>query len=371
MEEEYISHSSEFFCTPPHSMIVSQAGTQFSIRISPDALVGTDFHSEYNELLAQRNERDENGLPKHFLLDIYKALKQLVWKTCKSVSETSLHANPEPSTPPERSLQDYIQPPTLHLTLAKNAHSSNGVAAKIVGDSSSNEYPWLTSRTAQTARHLHLTNTYSFDTAPVPTQDLLPLLGPAAVQTFAASELFVTRKWTTEAGPMQMQQVHTLTESHCFFKPRLDLKAPEFDREVAVLGAVRRSGLDRKLRVSPFKGLVLLDNGLVAGMLFEWLEGSPLAEHPSLSDPSYHKRWQEQVEGVVKELHRHEIVWGDVNVHNIFIDANADAWVTDFGGNCNVEFVDEELKETYEGDLQGLRRVFEEWLPVAGKRAVT
>jgi RIO-like serine/threonine protein kinase len=70
----------------------------------------------------------------------------------------------------------------------------------------------------------------------------------------------------------------------------------------------------------------------------------------------------------VRELHRCGIVWGDVNVHNIFIDANGDAWVIDFGGNCNVEFIDEELKETHEGDIQGLRRVFEEWLPaMAGK----
>jgi hypothetical protein len=365
MEEKYILHSSEFFGSPPHSMIVSQAGTQYSIRIAPETLVGTDFHSRYNDLLAQtkENERDENGLPKHpfQLLDIYKALQRLVWRSCKSVSETYLCANPEPSTPPGTSLQDYIQPPTLHLTLIKDPHGENGVVAEIFGDSSRNNYPWATSHTAQTAPNL--TNSYSFDLAPIPAQDLSPLLDLTTSQTFSASELFVTRKWTEEAGPMQMQQVHTLTERGCFFKPRFDLMAPEFDREVAVLGAISRSGLDKTLRVSPFKGLVLLDNGLVVGMLFEWLEGSPLAECPELADRRLHERWREQVEGIVRELHRCGIVWGDVNVHNIFIDANGDAWVIDFGGNCNVEFIDEELKETYEGDLQGLRRVFEEWLP--------
>jgi hypothetical protein len=362
-KEEYILHSSEFFGPPPHSMIVSHAGTQYSIRISPETLVGTDFHSRYNDLLAQtkENERDENGLLKHpfRLLDIYKALQRLVWETCKSVSEIS--TTPErPSTPPERSLQDYIQPPTLHLTIVKDAHSSNGIAATVVGDSSSNEYPWSTSHTAQTARQI--TNSYSFDLAPIVTKDLS--LGSTAADTFQASELFVNRKPTPKAaGPTQMQQVHTLTERGCFFKPRFDLMAPEFDREVAVLGAILRSGLNKTLRVSPFKGLVLLDNGLVTGMLFEWLDGWPLAEYPDLTDRGLHGRWREQVEGIVKELHRHEIVWGDVNVHNIFIDTNGDAWVIDFGGNCNVEFVDEELKETYEGDLQGVRRVFEVWLP--------
>jgi hypothetical protein len=142
MEEKYILHSSEFFGSPPHSMIVSQAGTQYSIRIAPETLVGTDFHSRYNDLLAQtkENERDENGLPKHpfQLLDIYKALQRLVWRSCKSVSETYLCANPEPSTPPGTSLQDYIQPPTLHLTLIKDPHGENGVVAEIFGDSSRN-----------------------------------------------------------------------------------------------------------------------------------------------------------------------------------------------------------------------------------------
>jgi hypothetical protein len=370
MKEEYILHSSEFFGPPPHSMIVSQAGTQYSIRISPETLVGTAFHSRYNNLLAQtkENERDENGLPKHpfHLLEIYKALQRLVWKSCKSVSEAYATNLEGPSTPPERSLQDCIQPPTLHLTLVKDSHGGSGVIAKIVGDSSRNNYPWATAHTAQTAPSI--TNSYSFDLAPVPTQSL-PLLDPTGVQTFSASELFITRKPATEeAGPTQMQQVHTLTERGCFFKPRFDLMAPEFDREVAVLGAILRSGLDKTLRVSPFKGLVLLDNGLVAGMLFEWLDGWPLAEHPELADVRLHERWREQVEGTVRELHRCGIVWGDVNVHNIFIDANGDAWVIDFGGNCNVEFIDEELKETHEGDIQGLRRVFEEWLPaMAGK----
>lgn len=165
-----------------------------------------------------------------------------------------------------------------------------------------------------------------------------------------------------------MQQVHTTTGTQFFFKPRLDRMAPEFDREVSVLDAIISCGLDRTLKVSPFKGLVLLDNSLVAGMLFGWLDGSPLAEHLEMSNPSSHNLWQEQVEATVKELHRHKIVWGDVNVHNIFIDANADAWVIDFGGNCNVQFVNEELKETYEGDIQGLRRIFEEWIPVTGKQ---
>lgn len=242
--------------------------------------------------------------------------------------------------------------------MATDARGEGGVVATDIGDLSSS-YPWDTSRCAQNSSQI--TNSYSWDIAPVPKQDLKR---GSTVQSYQASELFITEK-TTIDGPIQ--QVHNTTGTQFFFKPRFDLMAPEFDREVSVLGAIRNCGLDKTLKVSPFKGMVLLDNGLVAGMSFEWLKGWPLAEYPEMSDPSLHKRWQEQVETIVKVLHRNKIVWGDVNVHNIFIDLNYDAWVIDFGGNCNVQFVDEELKETFEGDMQGLRRIFEEWLPSAGK----
>ena len=50
-----------------------------------------------------------------------------------------------------------------------------------------------------------------------------------------------------------------------------EMEAPEFDREVSVLGAIESCGLDRTLKLSPFVKLVLLNNDLVAGMLFKWL----------------------------------------------------------------------------------------------------
>lgn len=332
-----------------------------SVRFFLDNLVGTGFHSTYTGLLTQMNEieTDEDGSPKQTPFKFIEDLQQLLWKTCVSVSESEAYADPEPSKP--ESLQDHIQPPTIHIALAKDADVEDSVVAKVIGDARiKTTYPWDTSRAAQA--NSHITNSYAWDIAPISEQDLPVKLGPT-VQKFQASELFITS--ISAAGGMQ--QVHDTAGSKFFFKPRSDLMAPEFDREISVLSAIISCGLlaNKTLKLSPFKGLVLLDNNLVAGLLFDWLEGYPLAEHPESSNPtsSLQKLWQEQVEATVMELHRNEIVWGDVNVHNIFIDMHGDAWVIDFGGNCNVEFVDEEIKETYEGDLQGLRRVFEEWLP--------
>lgn len=39
------------------------------------------------------------------------------------------------------------------------------------------------------------------------------------------------------------------------------------------------------------------------------------------------------------------------------------AWVIDFGGRNNPLFIDNDKAETIEGDWQGIRRLFEMWLP--------
>jgi hypothetical protein len=357
MERPYFVHFSNFFEGPPHNMTVWCDGTQYSIGIPLDTLAGTRFHLEYtgylaklNETVAKLNEIGDNGLPKHSPFVITAALQHLVWTKCMSV----FGAYGSKGASEQESLQGCIQPPTLHVTIAKVAYNEDNVIAKIVGDIP-NSYPWDTSWMAHA--NSSITNSYGWGTAPV-TEEYLHR--GTTLRKFKASELFLTKKATT-AG--LMQQVHTTTGTQFFLKPRWDLMAPQFDREVSALSTIVSYGLDRTLRVSPFKGLVLLDNGLVSGMLFDWLEGSPLAEHPELQNPKFHKVWQEQVEAIVHELHRHNIIWGDVNVHNIFIDADANAWVIDFGGHCNVQFVDEELMESYDGDRQGLRRIFEEWLP--------
>lgn len=116
---EVIHRLSTVDASPSASLLLSNCvhRRKHALCTSPDALVGTGFHSIYKALLAEMNERDENGLPKHSPFKIIEALEQLVWKTCMSVSEA--YANTEPSKP--ESLQVHIQPPTLHSALAKDA----------------------------------------------------------------------------------------------------------------------------------------------------------------------------------------------------------------------------------------------------------
>ena len=53
----------------------------------------------------------------------------------------------------------------------------------------------------------------------------------------------------------------------------------------------------------------------------------------------------------------------DVNPRNVVIDEAMNAWLIDFAGMNNVEFGDEEKRETVEGEWQDVRRLFQEWLP--------
>lgn len=76
-----------------------------------------------------------------------------------------------------------------------------------------------------------------------------------------------------------------------------------------------------------------------------------------------HEKWEQQVTATLEVLHAHEIIWGDVNAGNVVIDEALDAWVIDFGGMNSPEFVNDDKAETMEGDWQGVRRLFQVWLP--------
>lgn len=347
----WLTMGSNFFDSPPYTIIALYATTQFVISVPLESLGGTTFYETYQGHVLKMNEKNEDGLPKHLPFEFSKEMEDMVFNKCLGIFEKYAMMRCKE----EISLQDYIRPSTFHISVLKDGGSRDGVGAKIMGEDMKERYPWETFRIAQNTENIR--NSYGFGLAPVKIENLGT---SSTVERFNASELFLAGKITSAS---LMGQVHTKTGRKLFFKPRLDMMAPEFNREVSVMGKMVECGLHRSLRVSPFVGLVVLENGLVAGMLVKWLEGKPLAEQDMGQLRKYGRVWREEVEWIVRELHRHGVVWGDVNVHNIFIDADDAAWVIDFGGNCNVNFIDESFKETEEGDWQGVGRVFEQWLP--------
>lgn len=159
-----------------------------------------------------------------------------------------------------------------------------------------------------------------------------------------------------------------------WFKPRVPYRESDFSREIQLLKAIKDANFDDKIRVSQLIGVVtaLLKTDqtevtAVVGLLISWIppapEGPHLLAQSSSSLRASQSKWWQQVSRTVETLHGYGICWGDVNLCNIVIDRDSNAWVIDFGGSNNLEFVDDDLAETFAGDWQGIRRIFEEWVP--------
>ncbi|KAM3073979.1 hypothetical protein ACMFMG_008595 [Clarireedia jacksonii] len=136
-----------------------------------------------------------------------------------------------------------------------------------------------------------------------------------------------------------------------YFKPRLEGREREFEGELQVMARIEEIGLKAQIRFPELYGIVVLgqDGGTVSRLL----------------EPT----------GVPQEMGRESLChgmravcprpcMGDVNPTNIMIDEGMDAWIIDFGGMNNVKFVDEENRETMKGDWQGVRTLFQKWLPI-------
>ncbi|KAM7182833.1 hypothetical protein V8F33_013982 [Rhypophila sp. PSN 637] len=139
----------------------------------------------------------------------------------------------------------------------------------------------------------------------------------------------------------------------------------DFLRELNILAEIRKakSNVGLKSRVSQLKALVMYGDGIV-GMLiekiptrFETLDDvlTGKVDMPLL----LRKQWAAQIENTVEELHRHDIVWGDAKPQNIVIDECDNTWLIDFGGGFSRAWVEPQLAETVEGDLQAVKKMRE------------
>ncbi|KAH6714133.1 kinase-like domain-containing protein [Leptodontidium sp. MPI-SDFR-AT-0119] len=133
-----------------------------------------------------------------------------------------------------------------------------------------------------------------------------------------------------------------------------------FQREVEILAKLQKiSEHDVSIRTSRIVGLVNWDGqeSLLMGMLLERIDGMTL--HDAMLDASVaeRRRWMDQIDETVERLHKYGIVWGDVKPDNVMIGPSGDAILIDFGGGCTLEYVEMELQETKEGDLQGLKKL--------------
>ncbi|TKA61408.1 hypothetical protein B0A55_12996 [Friedmanniomyces simplex] len=218
----------------------------------------------------------------------------------------------------------------------------------------------------------NLTYEPSHDLSPLPILELpAPCAGilrvPASTLTLATAD----GQADPRAAGSSQGKVQAADGLAMYFKPRFAGRETQFEREAHVLGRIAELGLhsNQTNRLSRLVGIVTTGKfgEQVAGILLAFIVTGPgggdCLRRAVQARTEMHEEWKAQVGETVKKLHAHQLVWGDVNAGNVVIDESSNAWVIDFGGLNNPEFVDDELAETEEGDWLGVHRLFDEWLP--------
>jgi tRNA A-37 threonylcarbamoyl transferase component Bud32 len=326
-----------YFTEEKCTMSVWRGHTKFSVKVDTARVQNTQFGKD---LLQQINLC--RGRP----FGNYGSLRDpldLVYQHCLPLLE---RLAPQTSLQ-DLSLESFLHSPTYHLEFADTGVDGS---IQIVGED-------------------HCLYTPSFFITPMRTVDLP--VSCKAIPHFQACRTWIdptTRDKEKSLSTIQGKVV-TADGASMYFKPRLDLRESEFERELEIMSRIEKAGLKGHVRVPTLQGIVVTgENGeSTVGMLMTLIVspemGSHLQSQGFHGQPELHKKWEGQVTAIVQELHANGIVWGDVNPMNVVIDEAMNAWVIDFGGMNNVQFIDDENRETVEGDKQGITKLFQEWLP--------
>jgi hypothetical protein len=177
---------------------------------------------------------------------------------------------------------------------------------------------------------------------PMPTLTL-----PCNIPRFDASEVTLTSYDPSAAIRGTWPDKATAAGQAHFFKAAIDLRYPEFETELATYVALHNLG-NPIPRIPVLTGVVVtsspwLSEGdippttkttgpLILGFLITWIDDAVILADISRQDRVlYIGEWRTTVRETVECLHAHDILWGDVNAHNVVVDPEMRAWVVDFG----------------------------------------
>lgn len=197
----------------------------------------------------------------------------------------------------------------------------------------------------------------------IPTINLPKYIQKLNVPSYTASDITVLAE---AEGPAELPIHPTLVErdgKQYFLKAVNNAEPGPTKREIQVMKKIEQEGLQNELRVPLLRGLVHFDKDSpttkMMGFLLDAIEEpTPLTRMLDSSVPEEKRnKWAEESARMVDVLHQHNIVWGDSKGDNFMVDKNEDLWIIDFGGSYTEGWVDPELKDTEEGDDQGVRRL--------------
>jgi serine/threonine protein kinase len=154
-----------------------------------------------------------------------------------------------------------------------------------------------------------------------------------------------------------------------FFKPVDPTQPSPTKREITLLHKIHRLRLDHQINVPRLHALVSAPplNGAsttsIMGLLLtpNPTPVTPLTVHltPSSLSASERQFYATEVQRTIEILHAHDIVYGDAKADNFLVDKDGKLWIIDFGGSYTEGWVEPELEETREGDLQGIEKIVE------------
>jgi Lipopolysaccharide kinase (Kdo/WaaP) family len=132
-------------------------------------------------------------------------------------------------------------------------------------------------------------------------------------------------------------------------------------RELKAYARIQAASFSEPINTCRLLGIVQIpSSGRIVGLLLSYIESNNKTLLCMGKDPQYtsmRQKWLTQITRSIERLHTCGAVWGDVKPGNVLIDTQDDAYLIDFGGGYTRGWVEKELANTAEGDLQGLQRI--------------
>ncbi|KAF1846718.1 uncharacterized protein K460DRAFT_367460 [Cucurbitaria berberidis CBS 394.84] len=185
-------------------------------------------------------------------------------------------------------------------------------------------------------------------------------LDKSTLPVYRPKDIHVRLNDDAVALPPNPRKVYIKGKDVSFFKQILAGDIGMTVTELATYAKIHSAELGEDVRISRLLGVVEDEHtSRIVGLLLSYID----CENTTLSCAAYasehilRERWLKQITHSLKELHTHQIVWGDAKPDNVLIDVHDDAYLIDFGGGYTNGWVDKELMNTQEGDLQGLQRI--------------
>ncbi|KAF4554177.1 Transcriptional regulator PHO23-like protein 2 [Elsinoe fawcettii] len=355
---------------------------RFHIMVDPEQLESEEIRAEYLQLLktvqgdedaaahtSKKRKRDETDSG-------YGSSPIAGSPTKSSENSMTLAEDDREDNEAVRALQNWCLNPFGDI-FAKDAPASEEKSAKTVHD-------WFHGRvfyyTLTCSADGTITPTPEDPTKPleeritelIPTLRLPKYITSHSLSLISTSSLHILECADTPS-PRHPSLVKDTTTNKTHFLKLVDPSQPgPVKRELKILLDIAAKDLSSHIRVPLIEGLVIdtpsppssstssasTPCSILGFLLTPIPSATPLTQYlDSDTAESHREKWAREVSRTVDVLHKAGIVWGDAKADNFMVDGENKLWIIDFGGSYTEGWVDEEKKETLEGDRQGTEKV--------------